>query len=47
MASSEGIQDMSLSVIRCQVNHEMIWPTNRQKQLFDNNVDSMELHFKL
>ena len=27
--------------------HEMLWPTNSQKQLFDNNMDSMELHLNL
>ena len=25
----------------------MLWPTNSQKQLFDNNMDSMELHLNL
>ena len=35
--------------MRCQLNQEMIhvWPTNSEKQLFDNNVESLELHFKL
>ena len=33
--------------MRCQINQEMLWPTNGQKQLFDNNMDSIEIHFKL
>ena len=33
--------------MRCQLNQEMIRPTNSEKQLFDNDVDNMELCFKL
>ena len=32
--------------MKCQLNREMLWPTNSQKQLFDNNMDSMAIHFR-
>ena len=33
--------------MRCPINQEMLWPTNGQKQPFYNNMDSIEIHFKL
>ena len=35
------------SLPKMSVNQEKLWPTNSQKQLFDNNLDSTKLHFKL
>ena len=42
---SPGLKAIKVDMIGL-LNQEILWP-NSQNQLFDNNLDSMEIHFKL
>ena len=33
--------------MRCQLNQEMLWPTNSRNKSLIHNMDRMKLHFKL
>ena len=33
----------SIEGMRCQLNQEMLWPTNSQKQIFDNYIAAWKL----